>query len=77
LGQEERPPVTAIVYTLKNCGTSEKAMTALRERGVDLEERRVDLNADWWNEALNYSMTVPVILWDNGEVEIGWDGEHG
>jgi glutaredoxin len=69
--------VTAIVYTLKNCGTSEKAMTALRELGVDLEERRVDLNADWWNEALNYSMTVPVILWDNGEVEIGWDGEHG
>jgi glutaredoxin len=75
--QEERPPVAVIVYTLKNCATSEKAMTALRERGVDLEERRVDLNADWWNEALNYSMTVPVILWDNGEVEIGWDGEHG
>jgi glutaredoxin len=69
--------VAVIVYTLKNCPTSEKAMTSLRERGVDLEERRVDLNADWWNEALNYSMTVPVILWDNGEVEIGWDGEHG
>jgi glutaredoxin len=69
--------VAVIVYTLKNCATSEKAMTALSERGVELEERRVDLNADWWNEALNYSMTVPVILWDNGEVEIGWDGEHG
>ena len=69
--------MAVIVYTLKNCGTSEKAMTALRERGIDLEERRVDQNADWWNEALNYSMTVPVILWDNGEVEIGWDGEHG
>ena len=69
--------MAVIVYTLKNCATSEKAMTALRERGVDLDERRVDLNADWWNEALNYSMTVPVILWDNGEVEIGWDGEHG
>jgi glutaredoxin len=69
--------VAVIVYTLKNCATSEKAMTALRERGVAMEERRVDLNADWWNEALNYSMTVPVILWDNGEVEIGWDGEHG
>ncbi|MDP9180514.1 MAG: hypothetical protein M3O21_02190 [Chloroflexota bacterium] len=69
--------MAVIVYTLKNCATSEKAMTALRERGVDLEERRVDQNADWWNEALNYSMTVPVILWDNGEVEIGWNGEHG
>lgn len=69
--------MAVIVYTLKNCATSEKAMTVLRERGVDLEERRVDQNADWWNEALNYSMTVPVILWDNGEVEIGWNGEHG
>ena len=69
--------MSVVVYTLKNCPTCEKAMTALRERGVDLEERRVDQNADWWNEALNYSMTVPVILWDNGEVEIGWDGEHG
>ncbi len=69
--------MAVIVYTLKNCATSEKAMAALHERGVDIEERRVDLNADWWNEALNYSMTVPVILWDNGEVEIGWDGEHG
>ena len=69
--------MAVIVYTLKNCATSEKAMTALRERGLDLEERRVDVNADWWNEALNYSMTVPVILWENGEVEIGWDGEHG
>jgi glutaredoxin len=69
--------VSVVVYTLKNCPTCEKAMTALHERGVDLEERRVDLNANWWNEALNYSMTVPVILWDNGEVEIGWDGEHG
>lgn len=69
--------MSVVVYTLTNCPTSEKAMTALRERGVDLEERRVDLNAAWWNEALNYSMTVPVILWDNGEVEIGWDGEHG
>lgn len=69
--------MSVVIYTLKNCPTCEKAITALRERGVGLEERRVDLNADWWNEALNYSMTVPVILWDNGEVEIGWDGEHG
>ena len=69
--------MSVIVYTLRNCDTSEKATTALRGRGVDFEERRVDRNADWWDEALNYSMTVPIIIWDNGEVEIGWDGEHG
>jgi glutaredoxin len=69
--------MAVIVYTLRNCDVSDKATKALRERGVQFEERRVDQNADWWDEALNYSMTVPVILWENGDVEIGWDGEHG
>jgi glutaredoxin len=69
--------LAVIVYTLRNCGVSDKAVGALRERGVEFEERRVDQNADWWEEALNYSMAVPVIIWDNGDVEIGWEGEHG
>jgi glutaredoxin len=69
--------MSVIVYTLKNCDVSEKAIAALREQGLEFEERRVDENVAWWDEALNYSMTVPVILWENGDVEIGWDGEHG
>lgn len=66
-----------IVYTLRNCDVSEKAIAALRERGVDFEERRVDENAGWWEEALNYSMAVPIIIWGEGDVELGWEGEHG
>jgi len=69
--------LAVIVYTLRNCDVSEKAVKALTERGVQFEERRVDQNADWWDEALNYSMSVPIIIWENGDVEIGWDGEHG
>ena len=69
--------MSVVVYTPSKLPDQRESHDGARERGVDLEERRVDLNADWWNEALNYSMTVPVILWDNGEVEIGWDGEHG
>lgn len=69
--------MAVIIYTLRTCDASQKALTALRERGIEFEERRVDSNADWWEEALNYSVTVPVILWENGEVEIGWDGDHG
>lgn len=69
--------MAVIVYTLRNCDVSEKAVAALRQRGVEFEERRVDQDAGWWEEALNYSMTVPVIIWENGDVEIGWDGEHG
>lgn len=69
--------MSVIVYTLRNCDVSEKAVVALRARGVEIEERRVDANATWWEEALNYAMSVPVVIWDNGDVEIGWDGEHG
>jgi glutaredoxin len=66
-----------VMYTLRNCPTCDKARAALQERNVDFEERAVDQNEDWWEEALNYSYTVPVIIWENGDVEIGWDGEHG
>jgi glutaredoxin len=65
------------MYTLRNCPTCDKARDALNERGIEFEERSVDENEDWWEEALNYAFTVPVILWENGDVEVGWEGEHG
>ena len=66
-----------VIYTLRNCPTCDKAKKAFQERGIDYEERQVDDNADWWEEALKYAFTVPVIIWGNGDVEIGWEGEHG
>ena len=69
--------MSVIVYTLRNCPTSDKAKVALIERGVDIEERRVDENVEWWDEALKYSLSVPVIIWEDGRVDIGWEGEHG
>ena len=68
---------SVIIYTLRNCPTCDKARTALRERGVEFEERRVDEKPEWWDEALNYAFTVPVTIWGDGDVEIGWEGEHG
>ncbi len=69
------PPV--IVYTLGDCPTCDKARAALRQRGVQFEERRVDEREEWWQEATKYSATVPVIIWDEDDVEIGWAGEQG
>ena len=69
--------MSVTVYSLKNCEVSDKAVAALRERGIDVEERRVDENVDWWEEALDLAMSVPIILWEDGRVEVGWDGEHG
>ena len=66
-----------IFYTLRNCPTCDKARAALSERGVEFEERQVDTNEEWWEEALKYAFTVPVIVWGEDDVEIGWQGEHG
>jgi glutaredoxin len=75
---EESPAMsTVIMYTLRNCPTCDKARSALGDRNIEFEERRVDDNAEWWDEALNYAFTVPVIIWENGNVEVGWEGEHG
>ena len=69
--------MSVIVYTLRNCPTSDKAKVDIIARGIQVEERSVDQNVEWWEEALKYSLTVPVIIWENGDVEIGWEGEHG
>ncbi|HZP26567.1 MAG TPA: glutaredoxin domain-containing protein [Dehalococcoidia bacterium] len=66
-----------ILYTLRGCPTSDKARAALTERGIDFEERRVNDSADWFNECLEYAVSVPVIIWGEGDVEVGWEGEHG
>ncbi len=66
-----------IVYTLTSCPVSQKAVADLRARGFEVEERAVDRKTQWWEEALQYSVTVPIIIWGEDEVEIGWEGEHG
>lgn len=66
-----------IMYTLRNCPTCTVARAALAERGVEYEERQVDLNEEWWDEALKYGFTVPIILWSENDVQIGWEGDHG
>lgn len=66
-----------LMYTLGNCPTCDSARAALGERGIEFEERRVDENEEWWEEAIKYAFTVPIIIWGEGDVEIGWQGEHG
>ncbi len=66
-----------IMYTLGNCPTCDRARAALTKRGIEFDERRVDENEEWWEEATKYAFTVPIIIWGEGDVEIGWEGEHG
>lgn len=65
-----------IIYTTRNCSTCDVALKDLRAEGADFEERNVMVKKEWYDEALKYAVTVPIILRD-GKVEYGWKGSIG
>ena len=65
-----------IIYTLRTCPTCERARRDLTAEGVDFEERCVEDDPRWFEEASKLGITVPIIVRD-GKVEIGWKGEVG
>ncbi len=65
-----------IIYTTPNCSACDRALADLTAAGVDFEERNVMKSKAWYDEALRYSITVPVIIRD-GKVEYGWKGNIG
>jgi glutaredoxin len=65
-----------IIYTTPNCSACDRAIADLTADGTDFEERNVMKNKQWYDEALQYAITVPIILRD-GKVEYGWKGNIG
>jgi glutaredoxin len=65
-----------IMYTLRTCPTCEHARRDLTAEGVDYEERCIDDNPQWFDEASQLGVTVPIIV-RGDKVEIGWKGESG
>jgi glutaredoxin len=66
-----------IVYTLTVCPACDRLRDAWRRQGVKYEERRVDQSQDTLDEALDYGDTVPIIVYPDGRVEIGFEGHTG
>ena len=67
---------TLIIYTTPNCSACDNAIADLTADKVDFEERNVMKEQRWYDEALQYGVTVPIILRD-GKVEYGWKGNIG
>jgi glutaredoxin len=65
-----------IIYTTPNCSACDRAIADLTADGTDFEERNVMKNKQWYEEALQYAITVPIVLRD-GKVEYGWKGNIG
>lgn len=65
-----------ILYTTPGCDVCDRARADLTAEGVEFEERDVMKNKEWFDEALKYSITVPILIRD-GKAEVGWQGAYG
>ena len=65
-----------IIYTLRECPTCARAKADLAADGVAYEEREIDDNPAFYEEALELGFCVPIIVRD-GQAATGWKGESG
>ena len=70
-------PPAPTVYTLTVCAACDRLRGAWGEQGVVYNERRVDMSQEALDEALFYGDSVPIIVYPDGRVEIGFEGEIG
>lgn len=65
-----------IIYTLDSCPTCARAKADLGADGVEFEEREINGNVQWYDEATALAVTVPILV-RGDRVEVGWKGESG
>ena len=66
-----------IIYTLTSCPTCEDLRSEWTHKGIAFEERQVDRSQAWLDEAMRYGDTVPIIVYADGRVEMGFAGKVG
>ena len=66
-----------VVYTLTVCPACDTLRSAWGKQGIVYEERRVDQSQETLDQALEYADTVPIIVYPDGRVEIGFEGHTG
>ncbi len=66
-----------IVYTLPSCPTCDDLRSEWNRKGIAFEERMVSQKQEWLDEALKYGDAVPIVVYEDGKIEIGFAGEVG
>ena len=66
-----------IVYTLTVCPACDGLRAEWGKLGIEYDERRVDQSQDTLEEALDFGESVPIIVYPDGRVVEGFDGEIG
>ena len=65
-----------ILYTTPDCSVSDQARADLLAEGAEFEERNVMREQRWFDEALQYSIFVPIVV-RGDKYEVGWKGQVG
>jgi len=66
-----------VIYTVSSCPASARMRDDWTAEGKEFEERRVDKNQAWLDEALRYGDTVPIAVYPDGRVETGYKNMIG
>ena len=66
-----------VVYTLTVCPACDALRASWKRQGIEYTEIRVDQSQDDLDAALDYADTVPIIIYPDGRVEVGFEGMHG
>ncbi|MBI4188251.1 MAG: glutaredoxin family protein [Chloroflexi bacterium] len=64
--------VKPIVYTVSTCPACLKLRKDWTSQGKEFEERRVDDNQAFLDEAVKYGDTVPIVVYEDGRIEVGY-----
>ena len=64
--------VNAIVYTLRTCNACRQLREDWSNDNIPFEERQVDDNQEWLDEARKLGDQVPIIVYPDGRVEVGY-----
>lgn len=66
-----------IVFTLPECPACNRLKADWSKDGRDFEERQVNQRQDVLDEALKYGESVPIILFPDGRVKVGYKNMIG
>ena len=71
------PAAKPIVYTVSTCPACLRLKEDWRAQGIEFEDRPVDNSQKWMDEAVRHGDMVPVIVFGDGRVEVGYKGMIG
>ena len=66
-----------VVYTLTVCPACDSLRASWNRQDIEYQEIRVDQSQDDLDAALDYADTVPIIIYPDGRVEVGFEGQTG